>query len=163
MEHIVGIGEYAMTNDPSDVIKTFALATCVGLVFYSMRRRCMAMAHIQLPNAKDIKTEKIPSRFADAAPGFLYEEMSKRYGLTRGELLISLYGGVNARGEHDCFKIGEKNISTVKTVLRTLGLVYSDVDTGGAESRTLVAHVSSGIVEVIKRPMAMRTQFLFNK
>ena len=151
MNHCVGIGGYAVSGDKEDVIKTFALSTCVGLIYYSMRRRVLGMAHIQLPNAKSADDDN-PSRYADLAPGFLLREMRTKFGLTKGELLVSLFGGIDPR-EADCFRIGEKNLIVVKQTLRSLGLIYSDADTGGSDSRTLIAHVSSGIVEVIKRPM----------
>lgn len=156
MEHVVGIGGYALSGSQSDIIKTFALSTCVGLVYYSMRKRVMGMAHIQLPNSRSRNTNDPPSRFADMAPEFLMREMMSAHGVTKGEILISLYGGIDSRSETDCFRIGEKNVQTVKAALKRLGLVYSDVDTGGQDSRTLIAHVSSGIVEVIKRPMLSR-------
>jgi len=156
MEHIVGIGGYAVTNNAEDLIKTFALSTCVGLVYYSMRKRVMGMAHIQLPNSRSMHAGDKPSRFADTAPAFLANEMITKFGLTRREILISLYGGIDAKGPSDCFRIGEKNLDTVKTTLRQLGMVYSEVDTGGQESRTLVAYNATGIVEVIKRPMIFR-------
>ncbi len=157
MEYIVGIGGFAVAGDQSDVIKTFALSTCVGLVYYSMRKRVMGMAHIQLPSTRAMLDQ--PSRYADTAPEHLMREMISKFGVIKSELLVSLYGGIAARGEGDCFRIGEKNVLTVKQALRRLGLVYSDVDTGGTESRTLVAYVSSGIVEVIRRPMMLRTGF----
>lgn len=156
MEHIVGIGGYAVTGTPEDVIKTFALSTCVGLVYYSMRKRVMGMAHIQLPNSRSMHPGDKPSRFADAAPEFLAKEMISKFGLTKREILISLYGGIDAKNDADCFRIGEKNLATVKSTLKSLGMVYSDVDTGGQESRTLVAYNATGIVEVIKRPMGFR-------
>lgn len=160
MEHVVGIGGFAVSNNQADVIKTFALSTCVGMVFYSMRKRAMGMAHIQLPNSRAARADDKPSRFADVAPAFLLGQMMKSYGLTKNEVLISLYGGIDGRGENDCFRIGEKNLATVKAAFKSMGLVYSEVDVGGMDSRTLVAHVSSGIVEVIKRPMAMGGNFM---
>ena|GEM_PF-395930 len=154
MEHIVGIGGFAVSGDGPDVIKTFALSTCVGMVFYSLRKRCMGMAHIQLPNSRAAHAEDKPSRFADVAPKFLLDQMISKFGMTKGEVLISLYGGIDGRGETDCFRIGEKNLATVKAAFKALGLVYNEVDTGGCDSRTLVAYVGTGVVEVIKRPMA---------
>lgn len=156
MEYVVGIGGFAVSGTPDDVIKTFALSTCVGLVYYSMRKRAMAMAHIQLPTCRSMSAGDKPSRFADMAPEFLLTEMRQKHGVTQREVLISLYGGIDSKGESDCFRIGEKNLANVKDALRKLGLVYNEVDTGGQESRTLVAYASTGIVEVIKRPMAFR-------
>ena len=157
MEHVVGIGGFAVAAGSNDVIKTFALSTCVGLVYYSMRKRVLGMSHIQLPNSRSMRTDDSPSRFADSAPEHLMKQMMAQ-GVSKHELLISLYGGIDSRSEGDMFKVGEKNIGTVKAALKALGLVYSDVDTGGSDSRTLVAYVSSGIVEVIKRPMMLRTR-----
>ena len=155
MEYVVGIGGYAVSSGPEDIIKTFALSTCVGLVLYSMRKRVMGMAHIQLPECRSMGAGDKPSRFADTAPEFMINEM-KKLGVTARELHISLYGGIDAKGENDCFRIGEKNLRNVKAKLKSLGLAYKEVDTGGQESRTLVAYTGTGIVEVIKRPMAFR-------
>ena len=155
MDHVVGIGGYALSGRQEDLIKTFALSTCVGLVYYSARSRCMGMAHIQLPNARSGGRGDLPSRFVDVAPGFLLSQMSVKLGVTKGELRVSLYGGIAPRVAEDCFRIGDKNLGVIKEVLKQLGLAYSEMDTGGQVSRTLVAHVESGVVEVIRRPMVM--------
>jgi chemotaxis receptor (MCP) glutamine deamidase CheD len=96
-----------------------------------------------------------PSRFADIAPEFMVTEMIKKFGLTKREILVSLYGGIDPK-VNDCFRIGEKNLTAVKTALKGLGMLYNEVDTGGTESRTLIAYTATGIVEVIKRPMGFR-------
>ncbi|GHU94127.1 hypothetical protein FACS1894208_04670 [Clostridia bacterium] len=154
MEHVVGIGGFAVSANAADIIKTFALSTCVGIVFYNTRKNAMGMAHIQLPNSRAAHAEDKPSRFADVAPAFMLGQMSK-LGLTKNEMNVSLYGGIDGRGEKDCFRVGEKNREIVKQALRALGLVYTEVDMGGCDSRTLVAYVGTGVVEVIKRPMAL--------
>jgi chemotaxis protein CheD len=157
LEHVVGIGAYAVSNGPDDVIKTFALATCVGLVYYSMRKRAMAMCHIQLPVCRVMSGNDKPSRFADMAPEFMLKEMAFKHSVTGRELQISMYGGVDSTAGGDMFRIGEKNLEEVRKALGRLGLVYKEVDTGGNDSRTLVAHTSTGIVEVLKRPMMFRS------
>jgi chemotaxis protein CheD len=146
-----------VSKGPDDVIKTFALATCVGLVYYSMRKHALAMAHIQLPVCRVMSVSDKPSRFADRCAEFLLKEMAFRHGVTGRELQISVYGGVSSGGGGDMFMIGEKNLDELRRSLKRLGLVYKEVDTGGNESRTLVAHASTGIVEVLKRPMAFRS------
>jgi len=156
VEHVIGIGAYAISGSPDDVIKTFALGTCVGLVYYSMRKRAMAMAHIQLPVCRVLSGGDKPSRFADIAPEFMLKEMQAKHGVTAREVLISLYGGVDSKVGGDMFRIGEKNLEEVKKALKNLGLIYNEVDTGGNDSRTLVAHTATGVVEVIKRPMQFR-------
>ena len=161
MEHIVGIGGYAVSNTPGDVIKTFALSTCVGVVFYSARRRAMGMAHVQLPDSRSAHGGSEPGRYADTAPRFLLQQLQTRFGLTKGELKISLYGGIDRMGDNDCFNIGEKNLAVLKAALRDIGLACSEADTGGFVSRTLAAYVGTGVVEVVRRPMAMGAEDAF--
>jgi chemotaxis receptor (MCP) glutamine deamidase CheD len=120
-----------------------------------MRKRAMGMAHIQLPVCRVLGGDK-PSRFADIAPEFMLKEMQSKHGVTARELLISLYGGVDSKAGGDMFRIGEKNLEQIRKALRDIGLVYKEVDTGGNDSRTLVAHTATGVVEVIKRPMQFR-------
>jgi chemotaxis protein CheD len=125
----------------------------VGLVYYSVRKRAMGMAHIQLPSARVMHKDDKPSRFADAAPEFMANEMIAKYGLTKREILVSLFGGIDATNPNDCFRIGEKNLENVRIALKKLGMPYSEVDTGGRQSRTLIARNATGVVEVVKRPM----------
>jgi chemotaxis receptor (MCP) glutamine deamidase CheD len=116
----------------------------------------MAMAHIQLPVCRAMSGGDKPSRFADLAPEFMLKEMQTKHAVTAREILISLYGGIDSKAGGDMFRIGEKNLEEVKKALKNLGLVYKEVDTGGNDSRTLVAHTATGVVEVIKRPMQFR-------
>ncbi len=47
----VGIGEWIVSNDPREAIKTFALGSCVAVVIYDVRLRVGGMIHIALPDA----------------------------------------------------------------------------------------------------------------
>ncbi len=49
MERIVGMGEYVVTDREEDVIRTFALASCVAVTVYSPRRKTAGMIHVVLP------------------------------------------------------------------------------------------------------------------
>lgn len=39
MEYVVGIGEYIISANQEDVVKTFALSTCVGIVIYDINKK----------------------------------------------------------------------------------------------------------------------------
>ena len=152
MDHVVGIGGFAVSNAPGDIVKTFALATCVGIVYYSISKRCLGMSHIQLPSSSAMRAGDLPSRFADVAPAHLLMEMQRK-GVQKGEIMVSIYGGIQRNGPDDMFRIGEKNIEIVHDMLKKMGMRYTDADIGGLDSRTLVAKVQNGMVEVIRRPM----------
>jgi chemotaxis protein CheD len=153
MDHVVGIGGFAVSATPGDVIKTFALATCVGIVMYSASKRVMGMSHIQLPSSSVMRQGDLPSRFADLGPAHLLMEMQRK-GVSKGEIMVSLYGGIQRNGPDDMFRIGEKNLEVIRDGLTKMGMRYTNADVSGTDSRTLVAQVTSGMVEVVKRPMA---------
>lgn len=73
MDRIVGIGEFAISNNKSDIIKTFALATCVAVTVYSPLKNIAGMVHIALPSpalpGDDSKTR--PCCYAITAVPFL--------------------------------------------------------------------------------------------
>jgi len=153
MDHVVGIGGFAVSGTPGDVVKTFALATCVGIVMYSAGKRVMGMSHIQLPSSSAMRQGDLPSRFADLGPAHLLMEMQRK-GVLKGEIMVSLYGGIGRNGPDDMFCIGEKNLQIIRDGFTRMGMRFTNADVGGTDSRTLVAQVSTGMVEVIKRPMA---------
>ena len=43
MEYVIGIGEYIISANQEDVVKTFALSTCVGIVIYDVNKKILAM------------------------------------------------------------------------------------------------------------------------
>ena len=55
MDRIIGIGEYIISDDPEDSIKTFALASCVAVTFYNPFIHLAGMVHIALPTPMDLE------------------------------------------------------------------------------------------------------------
>lgn len=154
MEHVIGIGEYKISSEPADVLKTFSLGTCVGLVVYSNANRVMGMAHVALPNSdiNQMDAADSPARYADKAVDLLVDEMKFRYGCKPSDMKVAVIGGFESRMS-DQLKIGERNLEMVKHRLKSLGLRYNDNETGGAVSRTVAAAVRSGEIEITSYPM----------
>ena len=71
---VVGIGEYCVSNDPDDIIKTFALGSCVAVIMYDKIKKIAGLIHIALPYSEisDEKREKLPGYFADSGFTLLY-------------------------------------------------------------------------------------------
>jgi len=59
MVKIIGIGEYAISSSEDDIIKTYALASCVGLVVYNPIAKIVGMVHIALPDSNINRDKKI--------------------------------------------------------------------------------------------------------
>ena len=154
MQKIIGIGEMAVSNILEDSIKTFALASCVGVVVYSSFRRVGGMIHIALPAPPSDKEES--SRFCYyASTGIprLINEMCKQYGCVKSELMISIYGGANSIRNNDVFNIGRKNLQAVRNIFKEMNLKFDDTDTGKNVSRTIELDIVTGQVVVSYQPI----------
>ncbi|MCX7711905.1 MAG: chemotaxis protein CheD [Clostridia bacterium] len=155
MERIIGIGEYAITNDTNDKIKTYALGSCVALTVYCPIKKVLGMAHIALPKS-DIQPEKRraqPGYFADTAVLLLLDKICLEYGCKKETLVIKLFGGANSIRPADLFKIGIKNVKAVKKLLAEHNLKCLVEDTGGTVSRTVEADAETGEVSVETQPL----------
>lgn len=149
MQKIVGIGEMAISNNIEDSIKTFALASCIGMVVYSPFRKVGGMVHIALPKPYNI--EERDTRlcyYASTGIPALINEMSRYYGCLKGELNIGLYGGANSIRNNDAFNVGRINLEVSKNILRNMNLKFDDRETGKRVSRTIELDVCSGQVTI---------------
>lgn len=155
MDITVGIGEYAISNNAAATLKTFALGSCVAVVFYSPRRMAAGLAHIALPSSglDPARSKRQPAHFVDTAIPFLLEEFRKRYGCAYSELQVSVFGGAETMQQSDSFKIGPKNIEAVRKLLQEYNIMCYKEDTGGGFSRNLEVAVASGDVKVGLYPL----------
>lgn len=145
----VGIGEYVVSNNPGDTIKTYALGSCVAVVMYDDTNKVAGMIHIALPDSKvnPKKAETRPGFFADTGLPIFLKEMKKK-GATRNTSWIKLAGGSNIMDESNTFDIGRRNAIAVKRYLWKNGLGVIKEDIGGNISRTVSIKVSTGEVVV---------------
>lgn len=157
MEKIVGIGEYVISNNRDDVIKTFALASCVAVTAYSPINKTAGMIHIVLPyqTATSCENYKCPSYYATLGVPLLINKMCLQYGCFKKELIIELFGGAKSSNKNDIFHIGQRNIIAVKNVLNDLRLNYIDTETGGIRSRTLELDVKTGKKMIYSQPLIL--------
>ncbi|MDP4094386.1 MAG: chemotaxis protein CheD [Bacillota bacterium] len=144
MQQIIGIGEYTISNNEQDSVKTFALSSCVALTAYSPYRKVLGMVHIALPETGIVTTCDLPGYYADTAVPLLVREMCTEYGCLIGELTFQLYGGAKSSFKRDVFKIGERNIQAVKAILASYFVKIEAEDTGGIYGRTIEADVATG-------------------
>lgn len=138
-----------VSNVLEDSIKTFALASCIGVVVYSTFRRAGGMIHIALPAPHSIE-EAInrPCYYASTGVPILINQICKQYGCVKGELRISLYGGANSIRSDDAFNIGRKNLEAARHILQKMNLKFHDAETGKNVSRTIELDILTGQVDV---------------
>lgn len=149
MQRIVGIGEMIISNNIEDTIKTFALASCVGVAVYSSFRKVGGIIHIALP--KPTNSEEGVIRccyYASTGIPLFINRLCEVYGCLKGELRISLYGGAESIRSNDIFNVGRKNIEASKNILSEMNLKFNDTETGKNVSRTIELDLFTGQVVV---------------
>lgn len=157
MNKVIGIGEYAISDDVKVAIKTFALSTCVALTVYSPVKKVLGMVHIVLPSS-EIRVNKKgtgPAYYADTATPMLVNRICYRYGCKEEELRLMLFGGALSVQGNDIYNIGSRNIEAVNSILKGMNLKVCYSDTGGYKSRSITADVATGTVKVKYRPMTI--------
>jgi chemotaxis protein CheD len=144
----VGVGEMRTSNRPGEVLRSYALGSCIGLVVLSPNQRAVGMVHVALPDSKiNLQLAKeLPGMFADTGIPFLLEAMSQYGCRVPGDLIVKMAGGANILDPGSTFEIGKRNILAVKKTLwrYRLGPVAEDV--GDFFSRTLSVDVDAGMV-----------------
>ncbi len=144
----IGIGEMLVTRNKEDIIKTYALGSCVAVMIYD--NDCIGgMVHIALPDSSiSIEADNKPQGyFADKALPILIEKM-KRLGASFKKIWIKIAGGSNSNYKNDNFNIGKRNILAVKKFLWKNGLGIISEETGGKISRTVELHLNDGTIIV---------------
>jgi chemotaxis protein CheD len=141
----VGIGEYTVSGNEGDVIKTFALGSCVAVVLYDRERKIAGLIHIALPDSSinSGKAESRPGYFVDTGLPAILNEMKKQ-NASMDKILIRLVGGSNIMDEKHRFDIGKRNVLSIKKYLwkKQLGIISED--TGGSICRTVRVTVADG-------------------
>jgi chemotaxis protein CheD len=146
---ILGVGDYGASNNPEDTIKTFALGSCISVIFLDPKTRTVGMAHIALPDStiNKVKATEKPGYFADTAIPALLEQMAELGCDKRGKgIIVKLCGGANVMDTNDTFQIGKRNALSIKKILWSYGMGAIAEDLGGNYSRTVSISISAGQV-----------------
>src|SRR4029077_10239774 len=91
---VIGIGEFAVSNRPGDVIVTHALGSCIAVCIFDPRAGVAGMLHFLLAEAS-INPERAhqqPGVFADTGIPLLFEA-AYQYGLNKRRAIVTLVGG----------------------------------------------------------------------
>lgn len=151
---VVGIGEWQASRNPDDLLRTYALGSCVALVLHHPRTMTVGLVHILLPDSVNQAggRRKSPGYYADTAVPILIRTvlgMAGVYTAVGSGLVAKLAGGAAAAGRKESlFQVGERNVAAVERLLRQQQIPLVASDTGGSASRTVTIEVASGAVTV---------------
>lgn len=148
---VLGVGDYGATAKAEDTIRTYALGSCVGLVFLVPKSKIVGMIHIALPDSSinSTKARTSPGYFADTGIPMLLKDMQKWGYRDHGSgLIVKMAGGANILDPNDTFSIGKRNVLAIKKILWELSMGVMAEDIGGTFSRTISVEAASGRIVI---------------
>ncbi len=146
---VVGIGEFQVSDDPEEILVTYSLGSCVGVVVYEPFRRVGGMLHFMLPDS-EINLERArekPGVFADTGIPLLLQSC-RALGADLKKLQVKLVGGAELLGSSDFFLIGKRNVTAARKILWQNGLFIRSQEVGGHVNRTVSLEIATGKVLV---------------
>lgn len=152
MQLTVGIGDAKFSDSPDDVLVTFSLGSCIGLVAYDPVLKVGGLVHCLLPLSRmDPERAAVrPEVFADTGVHMLLHRMVEM-GAPLKRLVLKLAGGAAPLKNVTVFQIGRRNVEVCRRLLAKNGLRVAAEDTGGEQSRTVYLYLANGRT-VIRSP-----------
>jgi chemotaxis protein CheD len=149
VDRVVGISEYVVSASPGEVLVTYSLGSCVGLVLHDPVAGVGGLLHAMMPASKSNpeKAAQNPSMYTDTGATALIGDMFAA-GATRANLVAKVVGAASQVDTSQMFRIGERNYAVVRKVLWKNEILIASEDVGGAVSRTVYLEVSTGRTSV---------------
>ncbi len=144
-------GEYIVSDDPRDTLKTAPLGSSLGLAFICHGKLMAGLLHLGLANSSSAhkrNVNEIPALYADKGIPMILDEL-RSYGWNEElELEIKIAGGAKILPTNSIFNFSDQLIEETKRILASLNLYCSAEDLGGSVNRVLSVEVETGDVTV---------------
>ena len=134
----VGIADWKLCDAP-DTITTIGLGSCVGIVIYTLNDSFCGLLHIMLPSSEEIRNYTNRAKFADTGIEDMVAALEKR-GMHRSVMKAKIAGGARMfkfSGKADIGAVGDRNIDSVKKILKTYNIPIVAEDCGADYGRTI--------------------------
>lgn len=146
MEVIVEIAGMKISNQPGDIITTYALGSCLGITIYDPVARVGGMLHVMLPNSRINPglAENNPFMFVDTGTPLFFRE-AYASGADKRRLVVKVAGGASiGNNKNDFFAIGKRNFVMLRKLFWKNGIMIDSHDVGENIARTMCMDVSTG-------------------
>ena len=146
----VGMADLNICREP-DCLTTIGLGSCVGIALYDSVTKVTGLAHIMLPNSKEIKNNSNIAKFADT--GIVETlRLMEAAGAKRSRITAKIAGGACmfafAMKANDALNVGEKNVRAVRNILSELKIPILADDTGLNYGRTVIIDSNTGMLTI---------------
>ncbi len=134
------------TCSGEDAVTTLGLGSCVGIAIRDPATGVGGLAHIMLPDSKEIRNNQNRPKFADTGIEDLVKEIVMRGG-NRSRLVAKIAGGAQMfsfGSKSTMIRVGERNVEASKKKLSELRIPLLAEDTGKTYGRTVVFYPKTG-------------------
>lgn len=146
---VIDISDAEVSKDPSDVLVTYSLGSCIGVCLYDPAIHAGGMLHYQLPTSTmDLaRARDNPFMFADTGMEWLLAALLSG-GANKRRMHVRLAGGATMATGPQGFDIGKRNYLAVRKILWSHGMFIQGEDVGGSSARNLYMNMADGAVTV---------------
>ncbi len=155
---VVGIGDCKVSSNPSDVLITHALGSCIAILLYDPMARVAGLLHFMLPESSldAARAGRLPFLFADTGIPLLLER-ARQFGAVQSRVVILAAGGAQMLVPGGTFNIGQRNYQAMQQALAKAGIRVHKEDIGGISWRTVSIDVADGHVQLRQPGSTERT------
>ena len=142
---IVGMADCRLSDQPGQVLITYALGSCIGLAVHDPKVAVGGLLHFMLPDSSidPVRSQENPYMFADTGIPLLLSQVCVR-GASRQRLVVHAVGGAQMMDQDGVFEIGKRNYLAMRRILWKAGLLLRGEVVGGMNSRTMRLEIGSG-------------------
>ncbi len=141
----VGMADWK-TCKGDDGVMTVGLGSCVGIAIRDPATGIGGLAHIMLPDSKEIVNNTNRPKFADTGIEDMVKELTSM-GASRFRMVAKIAGGAQmftGVGRNDTLRVGDRNVMASKKKLAELRIPILASDTGNTYGRTVTFYPKSG-------------------
>lgn len=156
---LVNISEIRVAKSPTELI-CLGLGSCVAVVLYDPKNKIGGLAHVMLPDSREVINLTKPGKFADTAISCLLTKMQRK-GAVLSLIHAKIFGGADmfALNHPACESIGALNVKAVMKQLKHLGIPLFAKDTGGNTGRSIFFSTINGLVTMKKIKEESKSEF----
>ncbi len=151
----VGMADLNICVSP-DGITTLGLGSCVGIAIRDPVTKIGGLAHIMLPDSKEIKNNSNIPKFADTGIEELVKQVVAK-GASRQRLVAKIAGGAQMfafQSANSSMRVGDRNVAASLQKLKELNIKVLAQDTGDSYGRTVIFYPETGdyVIRAVGKP-----------
>ncbi|MBQ6407273.1 MAG: chemotaxis protein CheD [Butyrivibrio sp.] len=151
----VGMADLNICVSP-DGITTLGLGSCVGIAVRDPVTKIGGLAHIMLPDSKEIKNNTNIPKFADTGIEELIKQIVAK-GASRSRLVAKIAGGAQMfafQTANTSMRVGDRNVQATLKKLKEMNIPVLAQDTGDSYGRTVIFYPENGnfVIRAVGKP-----------